>query len=81
MAMIPISTERMAQLEEFAHRRGQNTATALDTALAEYLSWEERDFQQAVQAITEGYSQLRDGLAQPAEEAFEELRLKHDLPH
>ena len=80
MAMVPLSTERMAQLEEFAQRHGQDTADALDTALAEYLTWEEHDFQEAVAAITEGYSQMQAGQSQPAGEVFEELRLKHGLP-
>lgn len=75
--MISIGAERMAQLEEYAHRHGQDTASALDTALAEYLAWEEREFNEAVEALEEGYAQMRAGHAQPAHEVFEELRLKH----
>lgn len=74
MEMIPITDERMAQLAEFAQRRGQDTAAALDTALAEYLAWEHRDFQKAVEGIQEGYNDLKAGRTQPAEEMFEELR-------
>lgn len=75
--MVPITAERMAQLEEYAHRRGQDTAAALDLALAEYLAWERRDFQEAVQGIQEGYSDLKADRTQPVDEMFEELRDKH----
>jgi hypothetical protein len=37
MDVIPIKPERKAQLEEYAQRRGQDTAAALDDALGEYL--------------------------------------------
>lgn len=78
--MIPISAERMAQLAEFAQRRGQDTAAALDTVLGEYLEWERRDFQEAVEGIREGYSDLKAGHTQSADEMFEEMREKHGLP-
>jgi predicted transcriptional regulator len=80
MDMIPITAERKAQLEEYAHRRGQDTAAALDVALAEYLAWEHWDFQEAVGGIREGYDDLKAGRTQSAEEMFEELREKHGLP-
>jgi hypothetical protein len=38
MDMIPLKPERKAQLEEYAKRRGQDPAAALDDALATYLS-------------------------------------------
>ncbi len=78
--MVPITDERMVQLAEFAHRRGQDTAAALDAALADYLTWERRDFQEAVEGIREGYSDLKAGRTQAAGEMFEELREKHGLP-
>lgn len=40
MDMIPLKPERKAQLEEYAKRRGQDPAAALDDALATYLEWE-----------------------------------------
>ena len=80
MDVIPIKPERKAQLEEYAQRRGQDTATALDDALAEYLEWEHRDFQEAVEGIRQGHEDLKTGRTQSAEEAFEELRVKHGLP-
>ena len=80
MDVIPIKPERKAQLEEYAQRRGQDPATALDNALAEYLEWERQDFEQAVEGIRQGYEDVQAGRTQPIEEAFEELRLKHGLP-
>ena len=44
MDMIPLKPERKAQLEEYAKRRGQDPAAALDDALAIYLEWERQDF-------------------------------------
>jgi predicted transcriptional regulator len=80
MEMIPISEERKAQLEEYAHRHGQDPAAALDVALGEYLTWEHRDFQKAVEGIRAGYEDLKAGRTQPAEEMLEELRVKHGFP-
>ena len=80
MDVIPIKPERKAQLEEYAQRRGQDPASALDDALAEYLEWERQDFEQAVEGIRQGYEDVKAGRTQPVEEAFEELRLKHGLP-
>jgi hypothetical protein len=37
MQTLPIRSERLAELEEFARRRGKTLADALDEALAEYL--------------------------------------------
>ena len=37
METLPVKPERLAQLEEFARRRGRSTADALDDALADYL--------------------------------------------
>jgi hypothetical protein len=61
MEMIPITAERKAQLEEYAQRRGQYTAAALDVALDEYLAWERQDYQEAVEGIRRGYKDLRAG--------------------
>lgn len=80
MDAIPIEPERKAQLEEYAQRRGQDPAAALDDALAEYLEWERQDFEQAVEGIQQGYEDMKAGRTQPIEEALEELRLKHGLP-
>lgn len=71
MEIVPITSWRMARLAEYAQRRGQDTAAALDIALAEYLAWERSDFQEAVEGIREGFSDLKAGLTQSTEEMFE----------
>ena len=43
---VPVKSERLAQLEEFARRRGKSTADALDDVLADYLEWERQDYQE-----------------------------------
>src|ERR1039458_8050605 len=65
MDVIPIKPERKAQLEEYAQRRGQDPATALDDALAEYLEWERQDFEQAVEGIRQGHEDVKAGRTQP----------------
>jgi predicted transcriptional regulator len=80
MDMIPLKPERKAQLEEYAKRRGQDPAAALDEALAAYLEWERQDFAEAVEGIRQGYDDLRGGRTRPATEFLADLRRKHDLP-
>jgi len=78
--MLPITPERKAQLDDYARRHGQDTPAALDEALAAHLDWERQDYQDAVEGILEGYADVQAGRTQPAEEVFEELRVKHGLP-
>ena len=80
MDVIPIKTERKAQLEEYAQRRGKDAADALDDALGEYLEWERQDYHEAIEGIRQGYEDVTAGRTQSAEEAFEELRARHGLP-
>ncbi|HXJ96551.1 MAG TPA: hypothetical protein VMT20_27245 [Terriglobia bacterium] len=80
MDTIPLKPERKAQLEEYAKRFGQDPATVLDEALDSYLESEQRDFEEAVEGIRQGYEDMEAGRTQSAEEMFEELRLKHGLP-
>lgn len=80
MDMIPLKPERKAQLEEYAQRRGQDTAAALDDALAAYLEWERQDFEEAVEGIRRGYEDVKAGRTRPAAELLAELRHKHDIP-
>ncbi len=80
MDMLPLKPERKAQLEEYAQRRGQETATALDDALAAYLEWEQQDFEEAVEGIRRGCEDVKAGRTRPATELLAELRRKHDLP-
>jgi predicted transcriptional regulator len=80
LATVPLKPERMAQLEDYAHRHGKDPAAALDDVLAEYLDWERQDYQQAVEGIRQGYADVKAGRTQLAEQAFEALREKHGLP-
>jgi len=79
MEMMPVKPERKAQLEEYAKRRGQDAATALDDALAIYLEWERQDFAEAVEGIRLGYEDVRAGRTRKAPEVLADLRRKHDL--
>ncbi|MGC2660888.1 MAG: hypothetical protein WA324_23275 [Bryobacteraceae bacterium] len=79
MDMLPVKPERKAQLEDYAQRRGQDTAAALDEVLADYFAWEKQDYDETVQAVLEGYEDVKAGRSRPAEEVHEALRLKHGL--
>ena len=80
MDMMPLKPERKAQLEEYAKRRGQDPAAALDEALAAYLEWERQDFAEAVEGVGRGFEDLRAGRTRSATEFLADLRRKHDLP-
>ena len=80
MDTIPIKPERKAQLEAYAQRRGQDSATALDDALANYLGWEQQDFEDAVDGIRKGYLDVKAGRTRPATELLANLRRKYDSP-
>ena len=80
METLPVKPERLAQLEEFARRRGKNTADALDDALADYLEWERQDYQDAVEGIRQGYEDVNAGRTKLAEEFLDEFARKHGLP-
>ena len=80
MDTIPLKPERKAQLEEYAQRRGQDPADALDDALAIYLEWERQDFNEAVDAIRQGHEDVKAGRTRPAAEFLSALREKHGIP-
>ena len=80
MDLIPLKPERKAQLEEYARRRGQDPATALDDALAAYLEWERQDFSEAVEGIRRGHEDIETGRTRPATEFLADMRRKHDIP-
>lgn len=77
---VRLSPERQAQLNDYAHRHGQDPATALDDVIAEALEWERQDYAEALEGIRKGYADFRAGRVRPVEESFEELRVRHDLP-
>ncbi len=80
MELIPIKPERKAELEEYAQRHGQDTAAALDEALAAYLDWERTDYQEAVEGVRRGYEDVKAGRTRPAADFLDELRDKHGFP-
>jgi predicted transcriptional regulator len=80
MDVISIRPERKAQFEQYAQRRGQDPAAALDDALAAYLEWEQEDYDETVNAAREGYKDVKAGRTQPAAGFLEELCVKHALP-
>ena len=80
MSTIPLKPERRSQLEEYAQRRGQDPATALDDALATYLEWERQDFEEAVVGIGQGYEDVKAGRTRSAAEFLAEVRQKHGIP-
>ncbi len=77
---VPVSAERMVQLEEFARRRGKDTAEALDEVLGEYLDWERQDYAEAVEGVREGLADMRAGRTRPAGEFLDDFARKHGLP-
>ena len=70
----------MAQLKEFARRRGKSTADALDDVLADYLEGERLDYQEAVAAARQGYDDVKAGHSVPADEFLDEFARKNGLP-
>jgi predicted transcriptional regulator len=78
--MILLKPERKAQLEEYAQRRGQDPAVALDEALATYLEWERQDFEEVVESIRRGHEDVETGRTRPAAEFLSEMRRKHGIP-
>jgi predicted transcriptional regulator len=80
MDMILLKPERKAQLEEYAKRRGQDPAAALDDVLAAYLEWERQDFAEAAEGIRRGHEDVNSGKTRPVGEFLADLRRKHDIP-
>jgi predicted transcriptional regulator len=80
METLPVRPERLAQLEEFARRRGKSTAEALDDALADYLEWERQDYQEAVESVRKGYEDVKAGRTEPAEPFLDDFARKNGLP-
>jgi predicted transcriptional regulator len=80
MEMVPLKPERKAQLDEYAKRHGQDPADALDDVLADYLEWEQQDFEESVESVRRGYEDMKAGRTKPAEEVHQALRRKHGFP-
>jgi predicted transcriptional regulator len=80
MQTLPVKSERLAQLEEFARRRGKSTADALDAVLADYLDWERQDYQEAVEAVRQGLEDAKAGRTKLAEQFLDEFARERGLP-
>jgi hypothetical protein len=81
MQTLPIKSERLAELEEFARRRGKSTADALDDVLAEYLEWERQDYQEALGAVRQGVEDVKVRRTKPADEFLDEFARQPGRPH
>ena len=80
MDTLPVKPERLAQLQEFARRRGKSTADALDDVLADYLESDRQDYEEAVAGVRQGYEDVKAGRSMPAEPFLDEFARKHGLP-
>lgn len=80
METLPVKPERLAQLQEYARRRGKSPADALDDALGDYLEWEHQDYQEAVEGVRRGLEDVKAGRTVPADEFLDAFAKKHGLP-
>ena len=80
MEMIALTPERKAQLDDYAHRHGKDSAAALDEVLADLFEDDARDYQETVEGIRRGLADMKSARVQPADVVFERLRLKHGIP-
>jgi len=80
METLPVKPERLAQLQEYARRRGKSDADALDDALADHLEWERQDHQEAVEGVQRGLEDVEADRTVPADEFLDEFADKHGLP-
>lgn len=75
-----LNPENLAELNDYAKRHKQDTATALNAALADYFAWEKQDHAEAVEGIRAGYEDKIAGRTQPLDDFFEDLRVEHGFP-
>jgi predicted DNA-binding protein len=80
MEMIALTPERKAQLDSYAQRHGKDSAEALDEVLADWFEDETRDYQEALEGIRRGFSDLKSGRVQSVDFVFERLRAKYAIP-
>lgn len=80
METLPVKPERLVQLQEYARRRGQSPADALDDALDDFLHWERQDYQAAVEGVRQGLDDVKAGRIVPAAGFLDEFARKHYLP-
>ena len=80
METLPVKPERLAQLQEYARRRGKSPADALDDALGDYLEWERQDYLEALEGVRRGLEDVKAGRTVPADEFLDQFAQKHGLP-
>jgi len=79
MEMMPVSSERKAQLEEYAHRHGQEPVATLDEA-GKLPRMGAPGLQRNRECRASGLRGGEGGTYAPASEFLEQLRKKHGLP-
>jgi hypothetical protein len=80
METVPISPKRKAQLEEYARRRGQDTATAVDEVLGDAFEAEDQEHVETVACVVQAYESVKARRTQPVAEFLEEIRTKRGFP-
>jgi predicted transcriptional regulator len=65
METISITPERKAQLDAYARRHGQDSAAALEDVLADYLGWEQQDYEEALEGIRHRWQRLSTPAGKP----------------
>jgi hypothetical protein len=71
MRTLPVKSERLAQVEEFARRPGKSTPD---------LEWERQDYQEAVEGVRQGLEDAKAGRTKPAPQVLEEFARAHEPP-
>jgi hypothetical protein len=71
---VQLTEERRPQLAEYAERRGQDVALALDEIVAHAVEWDRREYQATVEGIRRGYDDMKAGRTRSVAESFAELR-------
>lgn len=67
---VTLTSERRAQLDDYAKRHGQDLQTALDDVLADYFAWERRYHDETVMALLEANEDVNAGRTKPAGEVY-----------
>lgn len=80
METLPVKPERLAQLQDYARRRGKSPADALDDALGDYLEWERQDYLETLEGVRRGLEDVKAGRTVPADEFLDAFAQKHGLP-
>jgi len=58
----------------------QTPSEVVEEALQRLTQHDDQDYQEAVAGIQRGLAEADQGLARPAEEFFDQMRRKHDIP-